>query len=208
MGISADDQVFEIVFNSMNLPVSTIGEICSQGSEIAAYIDGELSLREELELETHLANCGSCNRELNEQKRLLRALDFALENEEGIELPANFTKVIVTNAESKVSGLRRPQERSKALFVCAALFLLIILGLGSETETVFNAFGKFAEQMFAVGGFAAHLIYDISMGTAIILRSLSSQFVFDSTVSATFFIGFTVLCLFALSRFIIRSNRL
>jgi len=191
----------------MDTQTTTIEQICSHGSKLAAYIDGELLPREELDLELHLVVCKSCNHELNEQKKLLRALDYVLETEREIELPANFTRVIVANAESRVSGLRRPQERSKALFVCAALFLLVILGLGSETETVFAAFTKFAEQMFTVAGFLGHLIYDISIGTAIILRSLSYQFVFNSIVSATLFIGFVVLTLFVVSRFIVRSNR-
>ncbi len=186
----------------MNSQTATTEKICSQTSEIAAFIDGELLPREELELELHLAVCGSCSAELNEQKKLLCALDFALENEKQFELPANFTKIVVANAESKVSGLRRPQERSKALFVCATLFLLVLLGLGGETETVLNTFRKFAEQFLAVGGFVWHLIYDVSVGTAIVLRSLSSQFIFNSFASLAILIVFVFLSLFLLSRFI------
>ena len=191
----------------MNSQTSTIEPVfCSHRCEIAAYIDGELLPREEIELEKHLASCKDCSRELNEQKKLLCALDFALEKEHEIELPENFTKVVVTTAESKVSGLRRPQERSRALFVCAALFLLLLLGFGSETETVLGTFSKFAEKIFAVAGFVIHLVYDFSMGAAVVLRSLSYFFVFDSTISAAFFIGFVFVCLCAVSRFIIRSN--
>lgn len=176
-------------------------------NEIAAYIDGELSPREELGLEMHLAVCPACKTKLNEQKKLLCALDFALDNEKEIELPANFTKVVVANAESKVSGLRRPQERFKAFFICAALFLLVILGLGSETETVLNTFTKFGEQVLAVGGFVFHLIYDFAFAAAIILRSLSHQIVFNSAVSVAFLVMFFVISLFALSRLIVRCNR-
>jgi len=186
----------------LNSQTVTIEKICSQTSELAAFIDGELLPREELELELHLAVCGSCAAELNEQKKLLCALDCVLENEKQIELPANFTKIVVTNAESKVSGLRRPQERSKALFVCAALFLLMLLGLGGETETVLNTFGKFAEQFLAVGGFVWNLVYDVSVGTAIVLRSFSSQFILNSSASLATLIVFVLLSLFLLTRFI------
>ncbi|MBA4123725.1 MAG: zf-HC2 domain-containing protein [Acidobacteria bacterium] len=186
----------------MNSQTATIEKICSQTSEIAAFIDGELLPREEIELELHLSVCGSCAAELNEQKKLLRALDYALENDGEIKLPANFTKIVVANAESKVSGLRRPQERSKSLFVCAVLFLLALLGLGGETETVLNTFGKFAEQFLAVGGFVWNLIYDVSVGTAIVLRSLGSQFIFNSSASLAILIVFVFLSLFLLSRFI------
>ncbi|MDQ3179908.1 MAG: hypothetical protein M3Q33_05245, partial [Acidobacteriota bacterium] len=153
------------------------------------------------------AVCASCQAKLNEQKKLLCALDFVLESEKQIELPANFTKVVVANAESKVSGLRRPQERFKALFICAALFLLVIFGLGGETETVLNTFGEFGEQVLAVGGFVFHLIYDFAYATAIILRYLSHQIVFNSAISVAFLVMFFVISLFALSHLIDRYNR-
>ncbi len=184
-----------------------IEEICSQRSDIAAYIDGELLPREELELEMHLAVCKHCSDELNEQKQFLLALGHALETETQIELPENFTRIVVANAESKVSGLRRPQERAKALFACAALFLLAILGLGSETKTTFEAFGKFAEQFAAVGGFIWNLIYDVAFGAAIILRSLSHQVANNSSVSLAILFGLVFISLAAFSRFIIRLHR-
>lgn len=175
--------------------------------EIAAYIDGELLPREELDLEMHFAACRPCTAELNEQKKLLCALNFALEDEREIELPENFTKVIVVAAESNVSGLRRPQERFKAFFICAALTLLVLLGLGSETGTVLNTFWKLGVQILAVFGFVSHLIYDIAIGTVIILRSLSHHIVLNSTVSVIFLVGVLFSCLVTFSRLIVRFNR-
>ncbi|MCU1290275.1 MAG: hypothetical protein JWN60_2504 [Acidobacteria bacterium] len=157
-----------------------------QRADIAAYIDGELSQREELELEMHLAVCESCAEELNQQKKLLRALDFALE-EEKFELPENFTKVVVANAESRVSGLRRSSERFNALLICSALFLLVLIGLGAEAKSVLFSFGRVFEQFLVVGSFAFHLIYDIALGIIVIVRSLLFQFVFSSTVSIALF---------------------
>jgi len=152
--------------------------------EIAAYIDGELSPREELDLEMHFAVCAACAAELNEQKKLLCVLDFALENKEEIELPENFTRIVVANAESNVKGLRCPRERNRALFVCIALFLLVILGLGAETSKTFESFGTLTEQLLAVGGFFVHLVHDITIATTFIFRSLCLQFVFKSAISA------------------------
>ncbi|HXG83843.1 MAG TPA: zf-HC2 domain-containing protein [Pyrinomonadaceae bacterium] len=174
---------------------------------LAAYIDGELSPREELDLETHLAECEICAFELNEQKRLLFALDFALEGEREFKLPENFTKVVVANAESEVSGLRCPKERFRAVFVITALFLLFILGLGGETRTVLDVFLKFGEQIFAVGNFALHLIYDVAIAASIILRSLCSQFMYNSVFSIIFFTAFFFVSLFVLSRLVIRNNQ-
>ncbi|MDQ3324070.1 MAG: zf-HC2 domain-containing protein [Acidobacteriota bacterium] len=190
----------------MNLPNPNIKNECPR-HELAAYIDGELSAREELDLETHLVECKLCASELNEQKRLFFTLDFALEGEREFKLPENFTKVVVANAESKVSGLRCPKERFRAVFVIAALFLLFISGLGGETRTVLDAFLKFGEQIFAVGNFVLHLIYDVSVAASIVLRSVCSQFVYNSAFSIVFFVVFFFVSLFVLSRLIIRNNQ-
>lgn len=191
----------------MNPQTAPIEEFCAYRSELAAYIDGELPAAEELELEMHLAICKNCAEELNEQKKLLQALSYALDGKEEIELPADFTRVVVANAESKVSGLRRPQERFKALFVCAALFLLVLLGFGAETKTILHTFAKFAEQFLAVGGFVWNLIYDVAVGIGIVLRSLGSQVNFSASFSFAVLIGFGFAALFFLSRLMTRSNR-
>ncbi len=191
----------------MNSQTATIEKVCSERSDIGAYIDGELPPQMELKLEMHLAICAECSGELNEQKKLLRVLDLALESENEFEMPANFTRVIVANAESKVSGLRRPQERFKALFVCAALFLLILVGLGGEMKTVLYTFVKLAEQFLAVSGFACSLVYDIAVGTAVILRSLSHRVIFHSSVSFAVLTGFFVVLLLVFSRVALRSDR-
>jgi hypothetical protein len=185
---------------------ATIQKSCPR-EEIAAYVDGEIGSREELELEMHFAVCKPCTEELNSQKKLLCALDSFCLNEREIELPENFTKIIVTTAESNVSGLRRPQERRKALFICSALFLLVLLGLGGEIDSVFGTFGKFAEQFAAVVGFVAHLIYDIAYGITVILRSLSSQFFFDSAVSFGFTAVVFLISVLTLSRLVTRYRR-
>ena len=84
----------------MNSQAAATEKVCPTG-EIAAYIDGELSPREELDLEMHFAVCRLCAAELNEQKKLLCALDFALEDEREIELPENFARVIVAAARKQ-----------------------------------------------------------------------------------------------------------
>jgi hypothetical protein len=190
----------------MQQEIAKIEASCPR-EEIAAYIDGEISPREELELEMHFAVCKACADELNSQKTLLCALDTFCQNEREIELPENFTKVIVTTAESRVSGLRRPQERRKAFFICSALFLLMLVGLSADNDSVLGSSAKFAEQLMAVVGFVAHLVFDISVGVAVILRSLSNQFVFDSTLSFGFIAVFFIISILTLSRLVGRFDR-
>jgi anti-sigma factor RsiW len=187
----------------MDLSSALTTDICPC-MEITAYIDGELSPQEELALEMHLAVCKICSVELNEQKKFLFALNSTLEREKDLELPENFTKIIVTRAESRVSGLRRPNERFNAIFICAALFLFVLFGLGSEA---FGSFSRFFDQSFAVLGFAGHMLYSFVIGTTVILKSLSSQFVSDSSFSLVLLACVFAISLVAVSRLMFRYNR-
>ncbi|HLM01100.1 MAG TPA: zf-HC2 domain-containing protein [Pyrinomonadaceae bacterium] len=145
-------------------------------ADIAVYIDGELAPPQELALEQHLVACETCRTELNEQKKLLRALDFLLEEKPAdIEIPKNFARVVATRAESNVSGLRNREERRRAVFLCASLGLIALIGLGAEAKTVFAAFGAVFEQVIALAVFVGHLIYDVAFGVVVILRSLANQ---------------------------------
>ena len=74
----------------MSFELYTIQNITCPSNEIAAYIDGELSLSHELELDAHFAHCQVCSNELNQQKLFLRQLDASLKHESELELPENF----------------------------------------------------------------------------------------------------------------------
>jgi anti-sigma factor RsiW len=175
--------------------------------EISAYLDGELAPHEEIELEIHMASCGVCKGELNMQKNLLHALTSSLETTREFELPKNFTKTIVANAESNVSGLRRPKERLNAIFICSALFLFALFALGSDAEKTFAAISSVVEKVSAVAGSILHFFYDISLGTAVITRSLSSTFVLNSPVLLFAVFGLFAFSLFVFSRLVLRSQR-
>jgi anti-sigma factor RsiW len=174
--------------------------------EISSYIDGELPPAAEIELEAHIGGCGTCSAELNLQKQFLCALNSSLESEREISLPENFAKVIATNAETRVNGLRRPSERYNAAFVCSGLFLIIILAAGADSGSFTGTFLGVLEKAVAVGTFAAHLAYDITIGAVVVLRSLSSHLIFGSPVSFAA-MGFLGLYLFLVSHLAAFFNR-
>ena len=178
---------------------------CS-ANEIAAYIDGELDSLRELELEAHFAGCEICALELNQQKQFLSSLDFSLKHEKEFDLPANFTRSIVANAESTVSGLRRPRERFNALFICAGLALFVLFAAGAEAGKLFTGFSAIVEQIAAVGGFFGHLVYSVFIGLTIIVRTLAAQFQFGVTaiIAASVILG--VFSLFV-SRKVLHARR-
>jgi len=137
--------------------------------EIAAYLDGELSAADEMCLELHMAGCRICADAFNSQKLLLNDLEHTLRHDRELELPENFTKVIVASAESSVTGIRRSGELFNALFVAAALVVVVLFALGPAGRSLID-------QLLAVGSFFGHLIYSFFLGVTIILRNIASQF--------------------------------
>ncbi len=174
--------------------------------EIAAYIDGELDVPRELELDAHFMKCGVCSGELNSQKQFLNELDANLRDPNEIDLPADFTKTIVANAESTVSGLRRPRERFNALFICAGLFLFILFALGADALRLFGGIAAAFDQVAAVGGFFGHLVYSVFWGMAIVVRSLATQLRFDLVIATVLTLTIAVF-LTLISRRVLRMRR-
>jgi anti-sigma factor RsiW len=175
--------------------------------DIAAYIDGELTPSREIEMDMHFANCGPCQSELNEQKRFLHELESSLHYEQPIELPPNFTKQVVANAESSVSGLRRPSERYNALFICVSLGLFVLFASGLESDKVIAGIIQVADQCAAVGSFFGHLIYSLFLGIVIVLRTIGSNGNLGA-LSILALLSISVLILTAVSKRILRMRRI
>lgn len=173
---------------------------------ISAYIDGELDSAREIELEGHFAHCEVCSQELNQQKQFLSSLDLSLKHEKEFELPANFTRSIVANAESTVSGLRRPRERFNALFICAGLALFVLFAAGGEAGKLFMGPSVIVEQIAAVSGFVGHLFYSVFIGLAIIVRTIAAQFHFGVTAVIAVSLILGVFSLFV-SRKVLQTRR-
>jgi hypothetical protein len=129
---------------------------------------------------------------LNQQKQFLCGLNVSLGREQDLDLPADFTKHVVVNAESTVSGLRRPRERFNAIFICSALLLFVLTAMGTDAGRVFEGFSLIFEKAAIVGGFFGHAIYAAFVGVAIIVRSLASQVWVDQILGVTFMAGLSI----------------
>jgi len=182
-----------------------IDDVCPS-YEIAAYIDGELDMERETEIEAHFAVCGVCSGELNHQKQFLCSLNSSLRDADEIELPRDFTRQIVANAESSVAGLRAPGERFNALFIVAALSLFVLFALGSDASGLIGSVTTIFEKIAAVGGFFGRLVYSFFVGIVIVLRSLAAAFADGPTAILA---GFAAVALFVafLSRTLLRMRR-
>ena len=145
--------------------------------EISLYLDGELSAAEELLLEQHLSECSICKSELNFQKQMLSALNTAFYKKEEIEIPRDFTRVVVANAESKVVGLRRKNEIIWTLIICFSLLVLLAFGIAFQSSFLISNISEIGGRLLAIGGFFTRVIYDISVGFGIILKGLSQKLI-------------------------------
>lgn len=185
-------------------------ETCKRSGEIAAFLDGELAARDEAAFERHLPACAVCARRLNEQKRLLHALNSAFAPEKNFDLPADFVNKIVVRAESNVAGLRCGDERKRALIIVAALFLSgVAIGfVGKKSGFLPVVFDGFWRSLAVVGGFLFNFCYDFGLALVIALRAVARFFAADSLVFGGFLIVLLVVSLVALSRLLLGYARI
>lgn len=170
----------------------------SRRGDISAYIDGELTPDRELELDMHFAACRSCSVELNQQKQFLCSLNSTLKNEGEIELPEDFARNIVANAESSVSGVRRPRELYNAVFICAGLGLFVLFASGADASKLFGGFFGFAEQAAIAVGLLGRIVYSIFYGAVIVIRSIASALEGDLAIG--FAVAAIVMAMIFISR--------
>jgi anti-sigma factor RsiW len=150
--------------------------------EISAYIDGELAAEVELALERHLGACEICRSELNDQKGFLIALSDTLEREAPIELPENFTRSVVVNAESKVSGLRDRKQHSSAFLIGGLLLILAVVAVGSFTG-VFSPLTLAVEKLLALGAAIVQVVADLLYAIAAMFRSILQTQTFTAALT-------------------------
>jgi predicted anti-sigma-YlaC factor YlaD len=173
-------------------------------AEIAAYLDGELSATAEAEFEKHLADCKICAERLNEQKRLLCALDFAFDDEKSFELPPNFARTVAIQAESDISGLRSQKEMVRAFVLILALFLTgVLVGVAGKRSGVF---AELLTSLVTAARLFWSLFYDLSLGAIIIFRAVGRQLI-DSAFFGIGFAALILLSLIALSFLVKRLSR-
>lgn len=150
-------------------------QICPD-DDIAAYVDGELSVEAESAFEQHVSECETCAHGLLDQRQFLAALTASLDDTSSVQLPADFTKRVVSNAESTVAGVRRPNELLTAVCITAALFVFSLFAFGGEAFAVATTAGAVGERVLALGLFILRMAGGLAFAIAVISRSLVSSF--------------------------------
>jgi anti-sigma factor RsiW len=178
-------------------------------TDVAAYLDGELSVAESSTFEEHLLACAPCARALSEQRRLLCLLDAAFARaQKKVELPEDFARVVKARAQTDMTSVRRSGERRRAALLCLALAALALALLGVR------AVGEGLLPLRAAVGAALsildmifHTVAEGFAGAALILRS-AGRFVATEPggVRASLFVALA-LSVFALLRLINKYHR-
>jgi predicted anti-sigma-YlaC factor YlaD len=143
-------------------------------ADVAAYLDGELSVAESSTFESHLASCKSCAGALAEQRRLLCLLDVAFARaQRKVELPEDFVRVVKARAQTDMTCVRHKSEKWRALLLCLALTALALALLGgrvpSEGLTPLRAA---AGALGSILDMILHTATEAAAGTLLILRGL------------------------------------
>ena len=148
-------------------------EVCPR-DDIAAYVDGELSETQRAKLEQHVSECEICSRSLMQQRQFLAALSASLDSNSAVPIPKDFTKKVVSSAESSVRGIRQPGELYTTLFISAALLIFVLVTLGFESFGLPAAVGVVGEKLFAFGSLVFKLISSLAFAASVIVRSLAA----------------------------------
>jgi anti-sigma factor RsiW len=178
--------------------------------EIVAFLDGELDPRACAQLEEHMAGCAPCSSELKVQKRLLCELDFALLDDECVEMPVNFAQVVAARAKSDLSGVRDVRERGRALRLCALLSVVSVALLGGSavSESVFTPLRVVWKVGAALFNFLGHALYDAGASVALISRGVGGHLLFESRILSLIILLLFTSALFMLRRLIAGYHRM
>jgi anti-sigma factor RsiW len=176
-----------------------ITENTCPAEEVAAYLDGELSVAGQEQFEGHLASCVNCSTELRRQRQLLCTLDAAFTQSSRFDLPQDFTRVVAAHAESDLSGVHNKSERRRALQLCVILALAAFALLGAASSTVvLQPARRFFHIVALVFDLIWQTLYDAAMGVGIILRmigraALMSPYGLGMLLTITFLIAISLL---------------
>lgn len=141
-------------------------------NEIGAYLDAELSAERAAALEEHFAVCPVCRGEMNSQKAFLLELSRTLEADAAIELPKEFTKSVVTRAESSVSGLRKSSERAAAFGIVVLLVVLAAAGFAGDWGRVSTEAARPMSTFVAVIDAVLAVCYNVGFAFAFLAKKV------------------------------------
>jgi hypothetical protein len=154
-------------------------ESCELHTDVAAYLDGELDGIAARNFERHLAGCACCRAHLNDQRRVLTALEGAFGVSRDvcdIELPESYARVVAARAKADIATLRTPRERRHALSLGIALSFATFVVLGATASAkVYEYTGIVARTLVSLVRLSAETAGDFLVGASVLLRAVGES---------------------------------
>ena len=111
----------------------------------------------------------------------------SLEENADIQIPKDFTRNIISRAESDLSGIRSRSERVVALSIAGILILMAAAALGGEFSSVIRPARAAIEKFSVLFDVVGHLSYSFVFGTMSVLRSALSRQEISLSLAAVLF---------------------
>lgn len=156
-------------------------QTCDETADTAAYLDGELDARAQVEFERHVKVCEACAANLAAQRRVLCAMSLFVEHERGLPLPKDFARIVTAHAHTDMRGARGRGERRLALRwtlllggTCVLLLAQSAIFSTWELTTAKDAARNSFKIFNSVVGFAWHGVQDACAGVLLLLRGVDN----------------------------------
>lgn len=159
---------------------------------IAEYYDGGLDDSTAAAVELHLNSCSGCNEYLNSLKMVSTSLEIMLDDVTR-DVPKDFSSKVKTAAESNVSAVRDPLERSRATAIAAGFAVVFALLLVFNVAGIGSLSAAVAGKVLAFFSFVGHLLYAVVLTFASFAGTVCTKYLFSSSLTVVFVISAVLL---------------
>jgi anti-sigma factor RsiW len=174
---------------------------------IAAYVDGEMALGEQLVFEQHLDTCPECQTELRLHQQFSCDLDSALTSQVEVMIPTDFSRMVAARAVSDMGGVRSSTEKKKAIFFCLVLAVggFALMG-GPARQLTLSVLRRLIVITVGLVDLVWSAVYDLVLSVGVISRVVSRKFIVETGNGRTVVV-LLALAVLLLSRLIVNYHR-
>jgi predicted anti-sigma-YlaC factor YlaD len=174
---------------------------------IAAYIDGEMSLAEQVVFEKHLDTCPECQTELRLHQQFSCELDSALTSQVEVVIPTDFSRMVAARAISDMGGVRSSAEKKKAVIFCLILAVggFVLMG-GPTRQLTLSLIRRLIGMTVGLVDLVWRAMYDLVLSVGVLSRVVSRKLIVETGNGRTVVVLLALAALL-LSRLIVNYHR-
>jgi Putative zinc-finger len=174
---------------------------------IAAYVDGEMPLAEQVLFEKHLDTCTECQTELRLHQQFSCELDSALTSQVEVVIPTDFSRMVAARAISDMGGVRSSAENKKAVIFCLILAVCGFALMGGPTrQLTLSLVRRLIGMTVGLVDLVWRATYDLVLSVGVVSRVVSRKFIVETGNGRTVVVLLALAALL-LSRLIVNYHR-